>query len=189
METDYTMILEAYPEVISMDQLYRICHISKRKARWLLEHGIIPCEDSGKKTRRFKIKTKDVIDYLNTAEHNLQTIMTPIGIFTNNRYKENMENPIAYISVHQFTRYLHSIWCDAPDALKVNDIARLTGYRLQTINHWLDKHSLRYIQCPDGKIVAKKWVVDFIAVYIVKNPNRLSDTLAGVVSKYLKTLN
>lgn len=64
MATDYTYLYEEYPEVISADQLYRICHISKRKAKWLLEHGYIPCEDSGKKTRRYKIRLNDVIDYL-----------------------------------------------------------------------------------------------------------------------------
>ena len=36
MATDYTYLYEEYPEVISADQLYRICHISKRKAKWLL---------------------------------------------------------------------------------------------------------------------------------------------------------
>ena len=68
MATDCTYLYEEYPEVISADQLYRICHISKRKAKWLLEHGYIPCEDSGKKTRRYKIRLNDVIDYLRTLE-------------------------------------------------------------------------------------------------------------------------
>ena len=47
---DYGYLREQYPAVISKDQLYRICHISKRKAVWLLEHGVIPCEDPGKQT-------------------------------------------------------------------------------------------------------------------------------------------
>ena len=53
MNRDYSALLMEYPEVISKEQVYRICHISKRKATWLLENGIIPCKDSGKKTRRF----------------------------------------------------------------------------------------------------------------------------------------
>ena len=61
---DYGHLREQYPAVISKDQLYRICHISKRKALWLLEHGVIPCEDSGKQTRRFRIQLEDVIDFL-----------------------------------------------------------------------------------------------------------------------------
>lgn len=61
MNRDYSALLMEYPEVISKEQVYRICHISKRKATWLLENGIIPCKDSGKKTRRFQVRTIDVI--------------------------------------------------------------------------------------------------------------------------------
>ena len=57
MNRDYSALLMEYPEVISKEQVYRICHISKRKATWLLENGIIPCKDSGKKTRRFQVRT------------------------------------------------------------------------------------------------------------------------------------
>ena len=60
MNRDYSALLMEYPEVISKEQVYRICHISKRKATWLLENGIIPCKDSGKKTRRFQVRTIDV---------------------------------------------------------------------------------------------------------------------------------
>lgn len=31
MSTDYSILLEQYPEVVSKDQMYKICHISKRK--------------------------------------------------------------------------------------------------------------------------------------------------------------
>ena len=37
MGTDYSALLMEYPKIISKDQLYRICHISKRKATWLLD--------------------------------------------------------------------------------------------------------------------------------------------------------
>ena len=80
MGTDYSALLKDYPPIISKDQLYRICHISKRKATWLLENGIIPCEDSGKKTRRFKIRTVDVIRYLETLENSPEQIVVPVGI-------------------------------------------------------------------------------------------------------------
>lgn len=52
---DYDFLREEYPETISMEQFYRIFHISKRKALWLPEHGVIHCENSSKQTRRFRI--------------------------------------------------------------------------------------------------------------------------------------
>lgn len=38
------------------------------KATWLLENGHIPCADTGKQTRRFTIKMKDIKEVLTTTE-------------------------------------------------------------------------------------------------------------------------
>ena len=76
---DYGSLRESYPATISMDQLYRICHISKRKARWLLEQEIIPCVDSGKKTRRFSIQLEDVITFLERRDTGLLEDAIPRG--------------------------------------------------------------------------------------------------------------
>ena len=40
-------------EIITKEQLYKILHISKRRAKFLLDNGYIPCIDTGKKTRRY----------------------------------------------------------------------------------------------------------------------------------------
>lgn len=45
----YQQILDEYPEYITKEQLYRICHISKKTAQNLLESGEIPCIDTGKR--------------------------------------------------------------------------------------------------------------------------------------------
>lgn len=42
--------------------------ISKATALYLLQSGAIPCKDTGKKTRRYAIKTDDVIEYLRQRE-------------------------------------------------------------------------------------------------------------------------
>ena len=81
MTTDYSDILKSYPPVITLEQLYQICHISKRKAKWLLETGRIPCQDSGKKTRRFKIRTEDVVTYLTERTSNPDKYKAPTGMF------------------------------------------------------------------------------------------------------------
>lgn len=60
---DDSYLYEKYSEYISAEQLYQICHITKRKAKWLLDNGVIPCHNSGKKTRCYRIRLKDVVDY------------------------------------------------------------------------------------------------------------------------------
>lgn len=76
MATDCSHLLAEYPEKICQDQFYRICRISKQKATWLLENGYIPCEDTGKKTHRFKIRITDVIEYLTRLEDSPESLLT-----------------------------------------------------------------------------------------------------------------
>lgn len=63
-EKKFDAIRRAYPETIFKEQLYRIAHISKATALHLLQNGLIPYKDTGKKTRRYTIRTDDVITYL-----------------------------------------------------------------------------------------------------------------------------
>ena len=42
-------------EKLSAEQICKILHISKRKCAWMLQNGMIPCKDSGKKTRRYTV--------------------------------------------------------------------------------------------------------------------------------------
>lgn len=55
------------PRKIGLEQMRVICHISKKTARYLLKSGLVPCIDTGKKTRQYIINTKDVIAYLKSA--------------------------------------------------------------------------------------------------------------------------
>ena len=169
MSTDYSALLLEYPAVISKDQLDRICHISKRKATWLLENGIIPCRDSGKKTRRFQIYTADVVNYLITLENEPQKVAIPVGIFTSNKYRKKRENPVAHLPRSE------------PDALTITQISKITGYNMQTVGQWISKGKLQYVSCPDGRKVAKRWLIQFMTDYILASPYRLSYTMRRIM--------
>lgn len=52
LEAHFKEIKKQYPKTMSKDQLYRVAHISKATALYLLQSGAIPCKDTGKKTRR-----------------------------------------------------------------------------------------------------------------------------------------
>ena len=56
LEAHFKEIKKQYPKTMSKDQLYRVAHISKATALYLLQSGAIPCKDTGKKTRRYTIK-------------------------------------------------------------------------------------------------------------------------------------
>ena len=60
-------ILEEYPNGMTKDQFYRVARINKQHAKYLLDSGLVPCINTGKKTRKYHIATHDVITYLCSA--------------------------------------------------------------------------------------------------------------------------
>ena len=142
METDYSFLYEEYPEIISADQLYRICRISKRKAKWLLDGGYIPCQDSGKKTRRYKIRIDDVVTYLRTLETAPETVAAPVSLFNNKKqahqsYRPNQCQGLSTISLHIVGRT-----AGCPDTER-----RPVTHRLQSRNDWAMAGSSEAQEC------------------------------------------
>ena len=57
-------ILSEFPEKMSKEQFYKLCHISKNHARALLTSGTVPCRVNQRATHKYEIATLDVIAYL-----------------------------------------------------------------------------------------------------------------------------
>ena len=91
MVQDYMAILKDCPETLSLEQFRAVVHISKRKAKWLLENGVIPCEDSGKQTRRFQIQRSDVEEFLRRWDTGELDFVISAGAFSS-------KSPIADLS-------------------------------------------------------------------------------------------
>ena len=183
MENDYSDLLREYPEIISADQLYRICKISKRKAKWLLDNGIIPCHDTGKVTHRYRIRIEDVIAYLQIRELNPQAVAPPVGLL--NAEKGERTSAIE-IDRDELEQFLHMVWKNDPDALTAEDIQALTGYSLTTIKRWICHKKLRSVSTPNETIVAKQWLVEFMSRYMIAHANQLSKKSSQLLKKHIK---
>lgn len=48
----------------TQETVRQMLHISKRKAKYILDNGIIPCINTGKKTRQYKVKISDIEYYM-----------------------------------------------------------------------------------------------------------------------------
>lgn len=157
----YEYLREQYPEIISKDQLYRICHISKRKARWLLENGIIPCEDSGRQTRRFHIRLEDVITFLEQRDAGLLQKEIPVGIFSSGVH--SYAQPRQTLDSGALCAFLLERWADVPDMLTVQQAASLCGYGPATINNWIGKGRMTAVPCRGRNLIPKESLADRLA--------------------------
>lgn len=158
---DYENLHQQYPEIISMDQLYRICHISKRKAKWLLENGVIPCTDSGKQTRRFQIRLDDVITFLERRDAGLLQGDIPTGIFSSGG--RTLEKPRQLLNSEELRAFLLERWADFPDVLTVPQTATLSGFGASAINRWF-RDGLVDGVCYRGKnLISKESLAEYLA--------------------------
>lgn len=158
---DYGYLREQYPAVISKDQLYRICHISKRKALWLLEHGVIPCEDSGKQTRRFRIQLEDVIKFLDRRDAGELDGVLPVGCFSSGRHSEREAR--AYLDCHELCDLLLARWEDEPDMLTVKQATALCGYSINAINRWMKKGVVEGVNYYGTNLISKESLAEHLA--------------------------
>ena len=163
MATDYSHLLAEYPEKICQDQFYRICRISKRKATWLLANGYIPCEDTGKKTRRFKIRITDVIEYLTRLEDSPESLLTPPGIFSSGIKYRPKHKIVEPIDSDKFMKMLKKKWSSFPDALTVADVMKLTGYCQTTISEWISKEKLFGVWYYNKYLIPKDCLIEYMA--------------------------
>lgn len=155
---EYAKLRREYPELISKEQFYKIAHISKRHARYLLTSGIIPCSDTGKKTRRYKIALTDVIRYLRDCQRHPEKYALP---------KEQPAPLPKLPGLPDLQQQLHLFYeeqlADYPDVIPTSEIARLTGYDRSTVIHWIEYRWLRGMKSRGKYIVPKSCLIDFMS--------------------------
>ena len=147
----YDEIRKQYPETISKDQFYRIAHISKATALYLLQSGLVPCIDSGKKTRRYTIRTEDVITYLMEREIHPEDYHAPEMWYakrsgrTKPRKKRcNRLKKLSETEKKHFRTYMEAKLEDYDDLLKVADVTEVIGYSSASVHLWCKNKKLKH---------------------------------------------
>ena len=161
-------IKKKYPEVLSLEHIRCILHISKRKAAWMLQNQIIECENNGRKTRPYKVKIDDLLDFMEKAEKGDESVSLPVGLFTAKKPQKPaditlMLPPIISARLpSDFKEWLSDEWYAESDVLLFEDISRLTGYTRKTIRKWINNKRLRTVLTQDDLITSKIWLIDFL---------------------------
>ena len=75
-------ILTPYPDPMSRNDFRIVCHIGTRTSLYLLQSGLVPCKNNGKKTRCYKIAKKDVADTCTAENLTRCTTHRPAGGIT-----------------------------------------------------------------------------------------------------------
>ena len=152
--TDPNAIRQAYPPIISSEQLRLLLHVSKRRCVWLMQN-YIPHTDNGAKTRRYTIRLEDAISFIIEYELSPDSFAAPPGRFTSKPYIP------PNVDIDALRLILEDEWYNIPDLLDPVTVSRLTNYSDTAVNHWIDKGTLRSALTQTGRVTSKAWLIDF----------------------------
>ena len=146
----YESIRRKYPETVSKDQFYQIAHISKATALHLLQNGLVPCKDTGKKTRRYTIRTDDIIFYLIDRELHPEVYRAPDRWYQERSGHYNSRvtyrNELTKLSEEEranFRKYMEDEFCQYGDLLTVVEVAEAIGYCDTSLHRWCNAKKLK----------------------------------------------
>ena len=165
-------------EIISLEQLYKMLHISKRKAAWLLQNGIIPCEIRNTPTHKYTIRKEDVLAYMAKSEREKRKEI-PVGIFnvkkTNNPrrtespdsncggYFDDTNYKLRGKERARFKKMLEDLLPAVPDTLTVDDVAELTGYHRRTILRYVQRKYIYGVNMMGKYYISKNSIINYLA--------------------------
>ena len=162
---------------ISLEQLYKMLHISKRKAAWMLNNGIIPCQIRPTKTHRYIILREDVEAYLQKKRSERRKEI-PVGIFNakptkqtaviNNHHPMDTVNMMdCYITIadeckDEFKAHVEKRLKYFPDAITADKAGEIMGYARNTVIAYIQQKHLFAVQISGKYIPPKSALVEFL---------------------------
>ena len=165
-------------EIISLEQPYKMLHISKRKAAWMLQNGIIPCEIRESLTHKYSIRKEDVLAYTEKSAREKRSEI-PVGIFnakkTNNprRTESSVSDCGGYFDdTHyklrgkeraRFKKMLEELLSAVPDTLTVDEVAELTGYHRRTVLRYVRRKYIYAVNIMGKYYISKHSIINYLA--------------------------
>lgn len=144
------------PLYLSKEQFYKECHIAKRTALWLIQSGLVPAIDTGRRTCRYLIAKGDVETYLQERE------LHPAKY----RYTKSVaEAPRPFcpaLGVEDRQAALERIWAKESDLLTSAEVASLLGYSSRRIMAWTRAKELKSLTVAHKLCFPKKYLIDFV---------------------------
>ena len=94
LEKEIAAALAAYPDPMSRTDFRKACHIGTRTSIYLLQSGLVPCHNTGKSTRCYRIAKADVADYLRRRAADPARYTPPSGWYKNYPNHKPPENAL-----------------------------------------------------------------------------------------------
>ena len=189
---EYDSIIERFPVSMSKDDFYKVAHISKKTAEYLLKTGAVPCEYSGKNTRCFTIRTQDVLYYLSQREMEPERYTVPSEWYREgNRGKTPIPtladklSELADTSGPEFRHFIETRFATYDDLLSVREVAEVTGYCINHINTLCHRGTITAFLIRRKYYIPKVTLIDYLAKPVVYRRYSKAETAPKLAREFL----
>lgn len=180
--------IQRLPDVLSLADLCRACHLSHLDARYYLKSGLIPYETTGKKTRCYRVKKTALLRAIEDYRENPEKYKIP-GIWREKQHLNGIrKSPIIYLPTQDLASdvavdYYRNKLADTSELICVADLVRVTGYRSPTITRWCKQKKLIAHAKTNRLWIAKADAIRFLTSFTyndinVKSPRHIADIRA-----------
>ena len=165
----YDYLLQDYPNYLTKEDFYKLAHISKSTALYLLQSGKVPCKDTGHKTHRYLIPTENVIHYLEDREIHPNEYAAEPGWYSG-KVKHGKKKRLSKKRKQKVNAARNKLkeLTDAKleeleDLLDINDICRLTGFSSTSVLRWCRSGKLEAFMVSGKYLIPKVCFKEYLA--------------------------
>ena len=151
MKTNYKQLLKDYPDVMSLDQMRIVCHISKKTARLLLQNGYVSHTNTGKKTHTYLIPKTAVINYLTERDNTPKKFVLLGSSYAKSKYSKTKTHSVVFSTLEEY-----------PDVLDVYQAAALAGVAIKTVSAWARKNFFESFKRNNAYHIPKVSLVEYL---------------------------
>ena len=175
---------------VSKEEMCKILKISKRKATWMLQNNIIPCENRGTATHTYIIYLEDIVAYQNKNNQQKRDEI-PIGIFNYKAAKISIGKEL-YIKLtndkeERFMLYLERQLEVIPDSFDIDDCANIIGYHRGTVLRHITKGYLKAFKMRHQYIIPKAKLIDYLTTQEAFNIQRKSNWHKNMILEFIES--
>ena len=186
---------------LSLEQLRQKLHISKRKAAWMLQNGVIPCRIVDTPTHiRYYVSEEDLEAYLHKPRSE-RSKEIPVGVFSSRKEKSlpleksgrDHNSVNITLTSNERAMFMHLLEKRMeiyPDAMDINRAAKITGYSRTTILRRVKNGDMFAVMMNDEYVISKEGVIEFFAsdkAFRIYNKSRWHEKMVEYLWKRLQT--
>lgn len=176
-------------EFILADQLYKILHISKRKLKYLLDNGYIPCKIRRSRTWKYWIDKKTVEQVQKSLEANPNCFGLPSGLFSSGRSKIQKNSKLclnpAYLAA--FRSWLTEKYRTYPGALTLTQATELSHLSPNYILLRIKKKEIFASLIGTHYVISKRSIIEYISSERMLRSSAVNNQCRVLIEKYFDT--